>query len=243
MKCWCIFVYSSFKRFRALQFEPRTGMIWQTVGALSEGLGAVGLVSGQESGCKPDDFLKHPPDFCSLNLVPWGSCSCWCWAFGVCSLHCPDALAPPAPIQLAGWMWAMPGNLNVWHTWDCKVSLKYYRNVFSWARLIGMLFSFPSVPGRLKEQTVNLAFMVIHIGPQRDEKIKVNEKNEGKTSSKLFLNQIQTIFFYFVQKQALADLFLPISKYIKDVFTCVSAFTRSCLAGCQCTAVQMAWKA
>lgn len=193
------FVYSSFKRFRALQFEPRTGMIWQTVGALSDGLGAVGSVSGQESGCKPDDFLKHPPDFCSLNLVPWGSCSCWCWAFGVapCAVLMRLLLQHPFSWQVEceqrpeTWMYGTLGTAKFhWNTIGM---------FFSWARLLGMLFSLPSVPGRLKEQTVTLAFMVIHIGPQRDKKIKVNEKNEGKTSSKLFLNQIQTIFFYFVQ--------------------------------------------
>lgn len=72
-------------------------MIWQMAGAFSEGLRAVGAVSGQEGGGRLDGILKHPPDFCSLALVPGGSGSCW-----ECSLPAPDVLAPPAPSWSAG---------------------------------------------------------------------------------------------------------------------------------------------
>lgn len=49
-----------------------------------------------------------------------------------------------------------------------------------------MFFSLPSAAGKLKEQTLVLAFRAIHVGPQKDQEIKANERSEGKTSSKPF---------------------------------------------------------
>lgn len=43
---------------------------------------------------------------------------------------------------------------------------------------------------KLMEQIVVLAFMAIHISPQKDQKTKVNEESEGKTSSKHLLTEI-----------------------------------------------------
>lgn len=106
-----------------------------------------------------------------------------------------------------------------------------------------MFFSLPSASGRLKEQIVTLTFMAVPISPQEDQKTKVYEESEGKTTLKHFLTQIQSqfVFFFPGQEWVLADLFLSILKYIRDVFVCVSGLV--CLAACQCTAAHVAWEA
>lgn len=64
-----------------------------------------------------------------------------------------------------------------------------------------MFLSLPSASGRLKEQIVTLTFMAVPISPQEDQKTKVYEESEGKTTLKRFLTQIQSpIFFFFLGK-------------------------------------------